>query len=155
MDLTTRLALPVNRIAQYEYLLRALADVTEEGSKERGDVENAFAVLAQSSLVVQTSLVQSGEVAEILSVQRKLRADGPISLVKPGRLFLKEFKYKKWLLCLFNESCVIAKLSEKNKTHRNARGIKQKDEIYRVKKLPIPELKSMVVLESDPSSLLF
>merc|ERR1712100_941873 len=108
LDITIGLTLPVNRIAQYEYLLRSIADQTPEGSEERADVENAFAVLAQSSIVVQKSLAQSGETARILSVQRTLRGAGPMALVKPGRILLDEFKFKKHLVIVFNDSIVLA-----------------------------------------------
>ena len=134
VDLTMGLTMPVNRIAQYEYVLRNLADHTPEGSKEREDCENAFAVLAQSSLVVQTSLVQSGETARILAVQRKLKSDGPMALIKPGRRLLEEFKFKKQSVCLFNDLVVLARLPPQ-KGFSTGRSHKQRDELHKVKKI--------------------
>ena len=126
LDITIGLTLPVNRIAQYEYLLRSIADQTPEGSEERADVENAFAVLAQSSIVVQKSLVQSGETARILSVQRTLRGAGPMALVKPGRILLDEFKFKKHLVIVFNDSIVLALPGKVRGKHKEAEPSKVK-----------------------------
>ena len=101
----------LNRMAQYEYYLRQLLDLTPEGSKEHEDLSNAFAVLAQSSLVVQKSLVQSAETAQIHAVRRRLKSPhgGPLALVKEGRCFLKEFSFRKDVVFLFSDLVILAK----------------------------------------------
>ena|SRR3990167_3583458 len=109
IDLSTSLSLPVNRIAQYEYYLRNLADEMDEGTAEREACEKAFVVLAQSSVVIQKNLLESTEVARILAVQRKLKAEGPVTLIKSGRLFITDLKAKKFHVYLFNDILILAK----------------------------------------------
>ena len=135
--------MPINRIAQYEHYLRLLADETEESSSDHLDITNAFVVLAKSSLVVQTSLVQSGETAKIQAVQRKLRAEGPLNLVKDGRRFIQEFRFKKEAIFLFTDMLIVAKISQKNafpgkKEHKGH--TKAKEDLSKVKK--VAELKN-------------
>src|SRR3990167_936383 len=109
IDLSTSLSLPVNRIAQYEYYLRTVADEMDEGTAEREACEKAFVVLAQSSVVIQKNLLESTEVARILAVQRKLKAEGPVTLIKSGRLFITDLKAKKFHVYLFNDILILAK----------------------------------------------
>ena len=109
-ELATALMLPVNRISQYEFYLRELADTIPHGTPEREDCENAFAAMAQSSVLVQQSLVESGNVASILKIQRKLRTDkGPLSVMLPGRKLYGEYKFKKHYVCIFSDVVLIAK----------------------------------------------
>jgi hypothetical protein len=152
VDLTARLAMPVNRIAQYEYLLRALADQTPEGIPERDCCENAFAALAQSSLAVQTSLVESAETALILTAQRKLKSDHPLSLAQPGRRLLGEFKFKKHFVCIFNDIMVIARaINTSTKTFRSNRQ-SHANEVYKVQK--IVELGKITIADTGESEFL-
>jgi len=73
-------------------------------------------VLAQYGVVVQRSLVASGETAKIQAVQRKLKADGPINLLKPTRLFFCETRTKKYYVALFNDLAIVAKPAGKAKS---------------------------------------
>lgn len=131
MDLTTGLSLPVNRVSQYEFFLSNLADQLPEGTPEREDCTKAFAVLAQSSIVVQRSLVESTATAKILALQRKLRsAGGPINYIAPGRILMKEFKFKKHLVALFNDHIIVAKAQGKEIFSRN----KSDQQLYQIQK---------------------
>eukprot|EP01094_Clydonella_sp_ATCC50884_P003510 TRINITY_DN12694_c0_g1_i1.p1 TRINITY_DN12694_c0_g1~~TRINITY_DN12694_c0_g1_i1.p1 ORF type:complete len:671 (-),score=230.46 TRINITY_DN12694_c0_g1_i1:84-2048(-) len=110
-DLQTLLSLPVNRISQYEYLIQALNDHEPEGSSENEDLLNAFAILQQSSKVVQRSLTESTETAKLIAIQRQLKADGPLSLAQPGRKFVRDAFAKKATAFLCNDLLILCKPS--------------------------------------------
>jgi len=142
VDLTTRLTMTINRIAQYEYYLRQLLDLTPEATKEHEDLSNAFAVLAQSSLVVQKSLVQSAETAQIHAIRRRLKSPhgGPLTLVKQGRCFLKEFAFRKDVIFLFNDLVILAKSPHQGKAFSTtSKGMKSKSKEVKPKEVKAKE----------------
>lgn len=104
----------MNRISQYEFYLRGLADELPPGTQEHGDCENAFAALAQSSLLVQQCLVESSNAASLLAVQQKLRTEkGPLSIHMPGRMVIAEFTFKKFYVCLFSDALLLAEVNSR------------------------------------------
>lgn len=97
-------------------------------------------------------MVQSGETAKIISLRRKLKADGPMDqLQKSGRKFLEEYKFKKFLVCLFNDLIVVARLPPA-KGFSTGRS-KQKDDLNKVKK--IEDLNNCSIKSSSDSKLKF
>merc|ERR1712137_322440 len=98
------------------FFLKNLAEYTTPGTQEREDLENASAALAQSTLVVQQSLIESANTANMLKVKQKLRTDkGPLTVNTPGRIFVKEFHFKKQYVCLFSDAVLIASKAQKAK----------------------------------------
>lgn len=115
IDLCTSLLLPVNRISNYDICIHNLNDFLLLGTQEREDCENASAVLKQSSIVIQKSLVESGNAANLLKIKQKIQDKGPSTLIIPGRVFIQEWKFKKHFVCLFTDIILIATKAVKAK----------------------------------------
>ena len=141
MDLRLLLTFPVNRISQYEYYLQQLVDNLPNESEEYNQCVKALSVLAQSSLIIQTNLIQSSETAKIMSYQRRIKSEGMpmISLLKFGRKFLFESRLKKYILILFNDVLVVTKLLSKTFSRNTPRG-PHNDFLSLVSILPLDKL---------------
>jgi hypothetical protein len=111
LDLKTLLACPVNQLSQYEYHMQVYSEHVFEGTQEAADCAAAYSILQQSCRVVQSSLVESGENAKIMAIQRILKSDGPLSLMQPNRRLRSEFYTKKLRIFVFNDLVVLAKVS--------------------------------------------
>lgn len=112
-DLQTLLSMPVNRLSQLEVHMQALSETLKEGSPEHEDCINALSILVHSNAVVQRSLVESAETAKLFDCQRRLRSDGPVALMKPGRRLLLEARFKRHTIVLLNDQIIICKPNEK------------------------------------------
>ena len=132
--MTTILSMPLNRMTQYEHLMKNLSDNLKQGTEDYDDCIKAISVLSQSSSVIEINLVQSADTAKIQACQRKLRADGPVALIKAGRKLHCELKTKKNSVFIFSDIVIVAKPQSKSKSHRESHrgGIKSKEEILRV-----------------------
>eukprot|EP00012_Vannella_robusta_P002747 CAMPEP_0206184386 /NCGR_PEP_ID=MMETSP0166-20121206/1188_1 /ASSEMBLY_ACC=CAM_ASM_000260 /TAXON_ID=95228 /ORGANISM="Vannella robusta, Strain DIVA3 518/3/11/1/6" /LENGTH=126 /DNA_ID=CAMNT_0053599393 /DNA_START=280 /DNA_END=657 /DNA_ORIENTATION=- len=118
------LLLPVNRLSQYEFYLKSMLEYMLPNDPERDDYENAAAALAQSSLVVQASWLESGNFASIVKVQQACRSDkGPLDLAHQGRTFIQDFKFKKHYIALFSDSVLIAIKASKPKEFHKVKDI--------------------------------
>ena len=129
-----------------------MLESVKEGTEDYEDGVKAISVLSQSSQVIELNLAQSGETARIQACQRKLRADGPVALIKPGRKLLCELKAKKNSVFLFSDIVIVAKPQSKSKSHRDSHrgGVKTKEEILKVS--IHNNIQDVDLLDIDPSS---
>ena len=125
--------MPLNRLAQYAHLLQSLSENLNEGTEDYLDCIKSISVLTQSSSVIETNLAISNDTAPVQACQRRLRADGPINLIVPGRILHHELKTKKYSIFLFSDILIAAKPLSKKKDPQHRMGMtKSKEELLKI-----------------------
>eukprot|EP00164_Ancoracysta_twista_P004282 GFYU01005766.1.p1 GENE.GFYU01005766.1~~GFYU01005766.1.p1 ORF type:complete len:782 (+),score=213.83 GFYU01005766.1:184-2529(+) len=138
------LALPLNRISQYDYLLETLISHTPVDYPDYNELMTAFSLVQGIGKKVGRNLERAGQRADILEVQRKLTGYDE-SLCKDARFFLKDGPVqllggvfsntiRERHLFLFNDVILFAKPNEPPKP-----GYRYKGEILDVESLNIED----------------